>query len=70
MHDPLCSYDELTRNYLCACTLIKRVRMNELAIIEQRVNELVAFHTSINVRPGRTALTKMLDKRRDEINAH
>lgn len=43
--------------------------MNELAIIEQRVNELVAFHTSINVRPGRTALTKMLDKRRDEINA-
>jgi len=69
VHDPLCLYDELTRDYLCACPLIKRVRKNELAIIEQRINDLLTFHSAINVRPGRSTLWKMLDKRRDEINA-
>lgn len=64
VHDPLCLYDELTRDYLCACPLIRRVRADELEHIETDLVAIYDWHHSLRLRPGITAILKVIDRRK------
>lgn len=63
-HDPLCHYDELARGYRCDCDILTAARRDELEHIETDLVAVYDWHHSLRLRPGITAILKVIDRRK------